>query len=371
MRRLRTWSTSNPPSTTRTQTTNLLLVHRGRLVIVPYKVLALEFSPSDRFFLPSETKVPEAEVQRKVDDRQQKRGIRRAEVQGDLAGRYCEGGPGPQWKKKKVLRWTRLLEPFARRGGRIETTTTAERREETAEKGRWSRSEARSVFPTQGTYFLFFLKFSLDSRPCIKKPHLSSQPPYNGYNYDYDDWRRQQEEERREREPYRDYDYDYEDWRRNRDEEERERERQRERTPQLQSPPASPPRSPSLHGLKVKNESSTPWCKRHVQLWVLNFSRPLTKRATTTPFPAIGNRWTPGRGGTSRTQWRAMRVRRRLTRTWRSTWKRSPSRGLRRRRRRRRSSRKESVALGVAVGVSVFAESEGSRGGLHRWRQKR
>ena len=85
------------------------------------------------------------------------------------------------------------------------------------------------------------------------------QPPYNGYNYDYDDWKRQQEDERRQREPYRDYDYNYDDWRRNRDEEERERMRQRERertrtpTPQLKSPPASPPRSPSLHEFKVEN----------------------------------------------------------------------------------------------------------------------
>ena len=93
----------------------------------------------------------------------------------------------------------------------------------------------------------------------LKKTTCSTQPPYTGYNYDYDDWRRKQEEERREREPYRDYDYNYDDWRRNRDDEERERERQRKRTPtpQLQSPPASPPRSPSLHGFKVKNELKT------------------------------------------------------------------------------------------------------------------
>ena len=80
------------------------------------------------------------------------------------------------------------------------------------------------------------------------------QEPYSGYNYDYNDWRRQQEEERRQREPYRDYDYNYDDWRRNRDEEERERERQREKertpTPQLQSPPRSPP----LHGFKVRDK---------------------------------------------------------------------------------------------------------------------
>ena len=83
----------------------------------------------------------------------------------------------------------------------------------------------------------------------------STQPPYNGYNYDYDDWRRQEEEAERQREPYREYDYNYEDWRRHREEEERRRQLEMERrtpTPQLQSPP---PRSPSLEGFKVGNEN--------------------------------------------------------------------------------------------------------------------
>ena len=93
---------------------------------------------------------------------------------------------------------------------------------------------------------------------ALIKTTCPTQPPYNGYNYDYDDWRRQEEEAERRREPYHEYDYNYEDWRRHRDEEE-ERERQlemeRERrtpTPQLQSPP---PRSPSLEGFKVGNEN--------------------------------------------------------------------------------------------------------------------
>ena len=91
------------------------------------------------------------------------------------------------------------------------------------------------------------------------RTNCPTQPPYNGYNYDYDDWRRQKEEAERQREPYREYDYNYDDWRRNREEEERQRQLEIERerrtpTPQLQSPP---PRSPSLKGFKVRRDETT------------------------------------------------------------------------------------------------------------------